>query len=121
MRGLQLSFKILTFVGCWRPESWSMQWRTRAIYDARTIFMIILLYAFLTSQFLDIAWNVHNADDFTENFYGTLASVVSCSKMLSLLINRDSIDTLTNVLVEKPYKPLEIDEMRIQYKFDKLI
>ncbi|XP_014476205.1 PREDICTED: odorant receptor 46a, isoform A-like [Dinoponera quadriceps] len=81
----------------------------------------MLLYTFLVSQFLDIIWNVDNPDDFTENFYATLASVVSCSKMLSLLMNRDNIDTLTNVLTEKPYKPSKDEEMKIRYKFDKLI
>ncbi|CAL1676380.1 unnamed protein product [Lasius platythorax] len=120
MRVLQFTFKILTIVGCWRPESWSSLCM-RIVYDAYTVFMIILLYTFLVSQFLDIIWNVESAEDFTENFYATLASVVSCSKMLSLLVNRNNINTLTNILVEKPYRPLEVDEMKIRYKFDRLI
>ncbi|XP_072753272.1 odorant receptor 33a-like isoform X2 [Anoplolepis gracilipes] len=120
MRILQCTFKILTFIGCWRPESWSSLYM-RIFYDAYTVFMIILLYTFLVSQFFDIIWNVDNAEEFTENFYATLASVVSCSKMLSLLVNRNNIHTLTNILVEKPYKPLDINEMKIRYKFDKLI
>lgn len=120
MRILQFTFKLLTIVGCWRPESWSSQ-RMRIAYNAYTIFMVVLLYTFLVSQFLDIVWNVDNPDDFTENFYATLASVVSCSKMLSLLVNRDSIDTLANALIEKPYRPSKADEVKIRYKFDKLI
>lgn len=120
MRVLQFTFKLLTIVGCWRPESWSSLCM-RIVYDTYTIFMIILLYTFLVSQFLDIIWNVENAEEFTENFYATLASVVSCSKMLSLLVNRNNINALTNVLVEKPYRPLEIDEIKIRYKFDRII
>ncbi|XP_039309008.1 odorant receptor 46a-like isoform X2 [Solenopsis invicta] len=120
MRVLQLTFKILTIVGCWRPQSCSSFYLS-IIYDIYTVFMIILLYTFLVSQFLDIIWNVDNAEDFTENFYATLASVVSCSKMFSLLVNRKNINMLTNVLVERPYKPSEMDEMRIRYKFDRHI
>lgn len=120
MHVLQLTFKILTFVGCWRPESWSSL-HLRALYHAHTVFMTLLLYTFLITQFLDIVWNVDNADDFTENFYATLASVVSCSKFLSLLLNRNSIHSLTNVFLEKPYKPSETDEISIRYKFDKII
>ncbi|XP_071631645.1 uncharacterized protein [Temnothorax longispinosus] len=120
MRILQLTFKILTIVGCWRPQSCSSSC-LRIVYDTYTVFFVILLYTFLISQFLDIIWNVDNAEDFTENFYATLASVVSCSKMLSLLVNRKNINMLTNVLLEKPYKTLEVDEMRIRYKFDRLI
>ncbi|XP_028047918.1 odorant receptor Or1 [Monomorium pharaonis] len=120
MHVLQLTFKILTIVGCWRPKSCS-SFYLRLIYDAYTVFMIILLYTFLVSQFLDIIWNVDNAKDFTENFYATLASVVSCSKMLSLLINRKNINKLTNVFLERPYRPSEMDEMKIRYKFDRHI
>lgn len=120
MRVLQLTFKILTIIGCWRPQACS-SFCLRIIYDAYTIFMFVLLYTFLISQFLDLIWNVDNAEDFTENFYVMLSSVVSCSKMLSLLVNRKNINMLTNVLIEDPYRPLEIDEKRIRYKFDRLI
>ncbi|XP_025265984.1 odorant receptor Or1-like [Camponotus floridanus] len=119
MRVLQFTFKILTIIGCWQPESWSSCMRT--VYDVYTVFIVILLHTFLITQFLDIIWNVDNAEDFTENFYATLATFVSCSKMLSLLLNRNNIDTLTNILVEKPYRPLDIDEMIIWNKFDKLV
>jgi len=117
---LHLTFKILTFVGCWRPQSCS-SFYLRIIYDMYTVFMFLLLYTFLVSQFLDIIWNVDNAEDFTENFYAMLASVISCSKVLSLLVNRKNIQMLINVLIEKPYRPLEMDEIRIRYKFDKHI
>lgn len=120
MRVLRFTFKLLTIIGCWRPESWSSRYM-RITYDAYTIFMVVLLYTFLVSQFLDIIWNVDNPDDFTENFYATLASVVSCSKMLSLLVNRNNIDTLTNVLAQRPYRPSKTEEIKIRYKFDKLI
>jgi len=120
MRVLQFTFKILSIVGCWRPESCS-SYCMRIVYDTYTVFMVILLYTFLISQFLDIIWNVDNTEDFTENFYAALASVVSCSKMLSLLVNRNNINTLTNILIEKPYRPLDIDEMKIRHKFDRLI
>jgi hypothetical protein len=120
MRVLQFTFKLLTIVGCWRPESWSSLFM-RIVYDAYTIFLVILLYTFLVSQFLDIIWNVHNTEDFTENFYATLALVVSCTKMLSLLVNQNNINMLTNILIKEPYKPLEIDEINIRYKFDRLI
>jgi len=79
------------------------------------------MHTFLMSQFLDIIWNVDNAEEFTENFYITLSSVLSCMKMLNILAHRDSILMLINMLIEKPHKPLRIDEMKIQYKFDKLI
>jgi len=50
--------------------------------------MFILMYTFLVSQFLDITRKV---EDFIKNFYVSLASVVSCSKMLSLLDQKNII------------------------------
>lgn len=102
MHVLQFTFKILTIIGCWQPKSWSSYRLT--VYNVYTIYtIVILLHAFLITQFLNIIWNVDNAEEFTENFYATLATFVSCSKMLSLLVNRNNINTLTNILVEKPY------------------
>jgi hypothetical protein len=117
---LELTFKILMVTGFWRPPSWS-SFPLRVIYSAYTIFSLSLMHMFLMSQFFDIIWNVNNAEDFTENFYITLSSVLSCSKMLNILAHRNSIVTLINMLIEKPHKALGNDEMKIQYKFDKLI
>nr|XP_012230269.1 PREDICTED: odorant receptor 49b-like [Linepithema humile] len=71
-----------------------------------------------TEKYMQTDYFIRN---FTENFYATLASVVSCSKMFSLLVNRNNINMLTNKLIKDPYKPLEIDEINIRYKFDRLI
>jgi len=83
-----------------------------------TFFVLVLINTFSLSQLLDIILTVDNADDFTDNFYILLATIVSCCKMLSMLVNRKNIATLTNILKERPCRPLEPEEMEIHYKFD---
>jgi len=118
MRVLENTFKILTVCGCWRPNSWTSS-RGRAAYHMYTIFVFVLVNTFTLSQLLDLVLVVDNSDDFSDNFYMLLAMFVSCCKMVSLLINRDNIAMLINILIEEPCKPFRLDEMEIYHKFDK--
>jgi len=72
-------------------------------------------------QIMDIILNVDNADDFTDTFYIMLAMVIACCKMLSLLLNRKNIEMLIDALVEKPFKPLESDEIEIRQKYNNIV
>ncbi|XP_018374269.1 PREDICTED: odorant receptor 4-like [Trachymyrmex cornetzi] len=73
----------------------------------------------MLSQLMDLILTVDNPDDFTDNFYMLLAMVVSCCKMFTLLVNRSNIAILIDILVRKPCKPIQSDEIKIQQKFDK--
>ncbi|XP_014476204.1 PREDICTED: odorant receptor 4-like [Dinoponera quadriceps] len=44
---------------------------------------------------------------------------ISSCKLFSLLINRKNINTLLDILMKKPCRPLRPNEMKIQYTFDK--
>lgn len=117
MRVLDSTFKFLIICGCWRPESWTSSYK-RVIYHMHTFFVLLLLNTFTLSQLLDIILTVDNANDFTDNFYILLATIVACCKMFSMLVNRKNIAILTNILTEKPCRPLEPKEMEIYHKFD---
>ncbi|XP_072753281.1 putative odorant receptor 85d [Anoplolepis gracilipes] len=118
MRILNSTFKFLIICGCWRPTSWTSPCK-RVMYHMHTVFIFVLINTFTLSQLLDIILIVDNADDFTDNFYMLLAMIVSCCKMLSMLMNRKNIAILANILTEKPCKPLEPSEMEIYNRFDK--
>lgn len=75
----------------------------------------------MLSQLVDLIMIVDNSDDFTDNFYVLLAMIVSCCKMFALLMNRSNIEMLIEILMNKPFRPMEPDEMKIQQKFEKLI
>jgi len=120
MQVLKFTLKILTVVGCWPPNSWTSLCK-RTIYNVYTISIILLLFTFMLPQLMDIVLNVNNANDFTDTFYIMLAIIISCCKMVGLLINRNNIGILTNILTQKPFIPLEADEIEIRQKFDKTI
>jgi len=117
---MQFPLKILTLAGCWPPVSWSSLCK-RTIYNVYTILVTLLLLTFVLPQIMDIIFNVDNPDDFAETFYVMLATVIASCKMLSLLLNRKNIRILTDALAEKPFKPLESDEMEIRQRFEDTI
>ncbi|CAL1676378.1 unnamed protein product [Lasius platythorax] len=117
---MQVPLKILTVVGCWPPDSWSLLCK-QTVYNAYTIFISLLLLTFLLPQLMDIILNVDNPNEFTNTLYVMLAMVIACCKMLSLVMNRKNIEILTDALIEKPLRPLEPDEIEIQQKFDNII
>ncbi|XP_072754227.1 uncharacterized protein [Anoplolepis gracilipes] len=121
MHLLGFTFKILISCGCWIPKSWTVSFYRRFIYHIYTIFILLLINTFTLSQFLDIILIVDNPEDFMDNFYMLLAMIVSCFKMYSLLINRNNIAMLIDILMSGPCKPLEPAEIEIRQKFDKLI
>jgi len=120
MQVLEFTLKILMVVGCWPPNSWTSLCK-RTVYNAYTFFITFLLFTFMFSQLMDIILNVDNTDDFTDTFYVMLAMIISLSKMTGLLMNRKNIGTLTNILIQKPFIPLEADEIEIRHKFEKTI
>jgi len=120
MRVMQFPLKVLTVAGCWPPVSWSSLCK-QTTYNAYTIFVTLLMFTFTLSQFMDMILNAANTDDLTDTFYINLAMIIACCKMLSLLLNRKNIEKLTDALVEKPFRPLEPDEIKIRQKFDDTI
>ncbi|KAL0116264.1 hypothetical protein PUN28_011240 [Cardiocondyla obscurior] len=120
MQTMQFPLKILTVAGCQPPKSWSSLCK-RTLYNMYTILMCLLLITFMVPQILDIILNVDNPDDFTDTFYIMLAMFIACCKMISLLLNRKNIKMLINALVQKPFRPLEPNEIEIRQKYDNIV
>lgn len=117
---LTFTFQILTICGCWPPNSWTSRYK-RIMYAVYTVCIILLINTFMLSQLMDIILSINNTDDFAENFYVTLTSIICCYKMYSLLRNRSNIAMLIDILMKKPCLPIELDEIEIRQKFDRLI
>lgn len=119
MQIMQVPLKILMVAGCWPPISWSPI--CRMIYNIYTIFITLLLLTFMLPQLMDIILIVDNPDDFTDTFYVMLAMFMACCKMFSLLLNRKNIKIFVDMLIEKPFRPLEPDEIKVRQKFNNMI
>jgi len=76
---------------------------------------------------MDIMLNVDSPDDVTNILYMALnisiinSFINSGNKLLIMWLNYKSVTTLITILNEEPFKPLDLGELEIRQKFDKLI
>ncbi|XP_070518476.1 odorant receptor 94a-like [Cardiocondyla obscurior] len=117
---LQYTFKLLTICGCWRPDSWSSL-NKRIAYYIYSVIIVLSMYTFMLTQLMDMILIVDNADDFSDNFFILIAMFLTCCKVLVVLVNRNNIVKLIDILMEKPCRPIRSSEIKILYKFDKNI
>ncbi|XP_033319027.1 uncharacterized protein LOC117216436 [Bombus bifarius] len=117
---LQPAFNILIVCGCWIPPS-CRTFYGKLLYAAYTAFVIFLLCSFCISQFLNVILNVRTAEELSDSFYMFIASILSCCKIFTLLVNHKAIRILSRKLDEEPCKPIDEQEITIRRRFDKSI
>ncbi|KAL6422681.1 hypothetical protein ACFW04_010725 [Cataglyphis niger] len=117
---LKITLVFLTFAGCWRPMSWTSLYKYR-LYNVYTIILILLLYTFAISQFMDIVLNGSNPEEFTSVLYIMMTVCVASFKITNIFMNRRNVVEIINTLTDKPFKPMVTGEIKIRQNFDKMI
>ncbi|XP_012059522.1 PREDICTED: odorant receptor 46a, isoform A-like [Atta cephalotes] len=120
MQMLSLNFFIYTVGGIWRPVEWSSN-GAKLLYNVFTFIIISSEYFLVLTQFMDIVLIVDNIDDFATNTLMFLTIVAVCCKATVVVVRRNAIINLVQILLKAPYKPRDEDEVAIQTKFDKFI
>lgn len=120
MQILSFNFLIYTFAGIWRPVGWS-SCGIKLLYNVFTSIVLFLEYFLMLTQFMDIVLIVKNIDDFVTNSLMFASIVAVTCKATLVVIRRNAIINLVQVLLTAPCKPRDEDEEVIQTKFDKFI
>ncbi|XP_071562578.1 odorant receptor 46a-like [Temnothorax nylanderi] len=120
MQMFSLNFSLYTVGGIWRPIEWSSN-IAKLLYSVFTSIVLILFYILMITQFMDIIFIVDNIDDFATNTLMFLTIVAVTCKATTVVIRRNAIIKLVQVLLTAPCKPRDQDEVAIQRKFDKFI
>ncbi|XP_076634650.1 uncharacterized protein LOC143348387 [Colletes latitarsis] len=116
---LRRMFMLLTICGCSRPTSWTSPTK-KFLYNVYTIFVFLTIHALVITQILDLVFIVDNQDDFSDNFYVTLAMIITCVKMCNMLITRKNIGTLIDTLQREPFLPMDVEEFEIRTQYDNI-
>ncbi|XP_036139544.1 putative odorant receptor 71a [Monomorium pharaonis] len=116
---LKFTLTVLAVAGCWRPISWTSLFKY-IIYDAYTALIILILYTFAITQVMGLILNP-DSETFGDALFNSVISLLACYKAIILRRNHDSITILIDNLVEKPFKPIDLNESIIREKFDKRI
>lgn len=120
MQLLTLNFLIYTYAGIWRPIEWSSN-GAKLLYSIFTSIIVCSQYFLMLTQFMDIILIVDNIDDFATNTLMFLSIVAVCCKMTVVVVRRNAIINLVQLLLKAPHKPRDEDEAVIQTKFDVFI
>lgn len=115
-----LNFLMYTIGGVWMPIEWSSN-IAKLLYNVFTTIVLVSLYFLMITQFMDIVLVVDNIDDFATNTLMFLTIVAVTCKATIVVVRRNAIINLVQVLLTAPCKPRDEDEMAIQMKFDKFI
>ncbi|CAL1679065.1 unnamed protein product [Lasius platythorax] len=70
---------------------------------------------------MDIVLIVNNIDDFVANSLMFMTMIAACCKATIIIIRRNAIVSLIQVLLKEPCKPRDKDEVTIQTQFDEFI
>jgi len=109
-----------TIVGIWRPIEWCSN-NAKALYGIFTILVLSSLYFLVVTQFMDIILIVDDVDDFTINTQVFLTILGVCCKATVVVVRRNAIINLAQILLNRPFKFQDVDEMTIQKKFHMFI
>ncbi|XP_028049590.2 uncharacterized protein LOC105829948 [Monomorium pharaonis] len=120
MQILSLNFLMYTFCGMWRPIKWSSN-GAKLLYSIFTVFVMFLEYFWVLTQFLDIVLVIDNIDDFVANSLMLVSVIAVSCKATIVVIRRNAIISLVQILINEPCKPQDKDEVTIQTKFDQFI
>lgn len=114
----ELSLMVLQFIGCWQPKFPSQC--VYILYNIYCCFMIFVIYFFTFTTIMYLFRYNYNLEEFTENFFFSLALLCATIKIGNLLIKRNKIIELIEMLIDERFNPQDYIEFQIQNKFDKI-
>lgn len=93
----------------------------RFLYNVYTAVVTLFLISFLLTLIMQIVFNVKTADELSKNFGITITVFTTICKFINLLFRRGIIISLLDLLQKEPFLPMNIEEIKIHTKYNKLI
>lgn len=118
MHILPLSFALLTYTGYWRPVDWPLTSVKYWAYGVYSTLMIFLLHSFALCGLVD-CFMIKDVENFIEKFSLFLSVLGVCCKVMNLVLRRDKVIGLTDMLVKDICLPRDNREAKIQQEFDR--
>nr|AQN78493.1 olfactory receptor 91 [Meteorus pulchricornis] len=116
MSALDYNFAILKYVGIWRPREWSTGWKYR-LYNIYTSFVILIVAVMATAELIDLLLTLNDIDHLAESMFMMLSLISVCGKSVTILISRDRIIKLLDILKTEICQAKNPDEDVAQEKF----
>ncbi|RLZ02260.1 Odorant receptor 46 [Cephus cinctus] len=112
MEILPLCFKFWTICSLWRPVRYYSS-VSKFFYDSYSCVTVLVLFSFTLLEFVDIALNFGNVDDFTSNAFLFLTMIGVCYKVAHTFMKRLQIICIRDMLYDEICRPENMEEQRI--------
>lgn len=112
MDALNDAFKILTYFGFWKPESWTYGWKSKC-YDCIRVILLPLPYYIAVGQVMLIIVKARSIDEMTETLFLVLTTLNACCKATNVLARRRDVRDLMKMVNLEMVKPRDEVETTI--------
>lgn len=113
----EFSFKILTCLGVWRPQSWTSKWSIR-IYNTYNFLFLIFEYYYAFTFLISMFQNIDNTENLLQNIFFFSSIFIIAFKITYVTIYREEIISFTNMFLDKMCLPCNKKEVRIYQTFN---
>nr|WHS04411.1 odorant receptor 8 [Psyttalia incisi] len=118
---LHENFIQLQYVGLWQPLRWPARNFKSRVYWLYTVHILVMIHCFTLSEALSLFTVIENIEEFSDNCFMLLTMFAICVKSVVTLLRRSDIISILTALEMYPFKPMNVDEERIQEVFSKRI
>lgn len=108
----EFSFKILTYLGLWKPQTLRSKW-SKCIYNICTIFMLLFEHFYAFSFIITLFQNYHKTEILLQNLFLCSSIFIITFKVTYLNVYREEIISFTNMFLDDKCFPRNKNEMEI--------
>ncbi|XP_051153458.1 odorant receptor 67c-like [Leptopilina boulardi] len=108
----EFSFKILTYLGVWRPQSLTSKWSIR-IYNICTFIMLSFEQYFALTLIIYLFQNIHNTEIVLQSIFTFSSIFMIAFKVTYINVYREEVISFINMFMNKKCLPRNKDEVKI--------
>ncbi|XP_051153456.1 odorant receptor 4-like isoform X2 [Leptopilina boulardi] len=108
----ELSFTIFSYLGVWRPETWTSKWSIR-VYNIYNFFILTFEYYYAFTFLISLFQNIHIAGVRLQNLFFFSSIFLLAFKVTYVGVYREEIIFFKNMFLEKKCLPRNKEERKI--------
>lgn len=120
MEAFNLILQMLSVFGIWMPVNYSTK-LSKTLYTLYSLFLIPMPYLLAAGLMMRMTVSDISFDELTETLFMFLTTINACSKSINVLLRRQQVIRLANMLSFDYTKPANSEELEIYNYYNRFI
>nr|AQN78442.1 olfactory receptor 40 [Meteorus pulchricornis] len=120
MSVLPATFRLLQLTGVWLPTHWHSS-ILRSLYQLFSIVVLFLIYCYVICGLVELAIDPAEMLNTTNDLLILISMITNCGKSVNVLICREKIIEILDILQRDPCQPRDEKEIAIQNEWNGII